>query len=116
MPSRPEARPGVDRLTEPQREARDGRTAAHAYLLDAVASSDRPVPCVEDPSGGWTSDVPAQKAAAAEKCYTCPVLEQCAAYIEAWPEPCGVWAGQQMVLGNTRPGMKPASPRGLVAR
>ena len=105
-----EARAQIDRLTATQRKAREGRRDAHSSLMEAVGDSSA-VPCIEDPEGGWTSDVPAEKDAAAQWCLACPVLAQCAAYVEAWPETGGVWAGQQMVLPHTKQAQKRPAPR-----
>lgn len=108
MTTRQKHQPGVDRLTEAQREAREGRREAHGALLAAVEASPLPVPCVEDPGGGWTSSDPRAQVVAADRCWDCPVVAQCAAYVEGWPEPGGVWAGRVMVPAPTGWPKKPA--------
>ncbi|MGP5197211.1 WhiB family transcriptional regulator [Arthrobacter rhombi] len=46
------------------------------------------------PAGSaWTADSADEQRLAAFACRGCPVLEACAAYVEAFPEPAGVWAG-----------------------
>lgn len=97
MTKRQEHQPGIERLTEAQREAREGRREAHGALLAAVETSTLAVPCVEDPEGGWTSSDPRAQAGAADRCWDCPVLAHCAAYVDSWPESGGVWAGRLMV-------------------
>lgn len=81
---------------ERPRELDAARAVGHARLLAAVRrelAAGLRVPCIENPSGGWTSGDPDETLRAAELCGSCPALAACRSYIEAHPEPAGVWAG-----------------------
>jgi hypothetical protein len=53
------------------------------------------IPCVNPKlSDWWLSDERELQEAAALACTTCPVLRDCRAYVEEWPESGGVWAAR----------------------
>lgn len=75
----------------------DARTAALHRLMAAIFEHEeagQPVPCV-DPRRGhlWLSEHHDDQEAAVHGCATCPALDTCRAYVSAFPEPTGVWAG-----------------------
>ena len=73
--------------------------ALHAALVDA-APRGTPPPCVIDPTGGWLSDDPDQRAHAATLCRGCSVLDECRAVGAG--EKFGVWAGTDRTGGGAR--------------
>ena len=80
---------------ERPREVDAARAVGHARLLAAVRRelvAGLRIPCIEDPDGGWTSSDPEATLRAAERCEACTALAACRSYIEAHPEPAGVWA------------------------
>ena len=72
----------------------------HAALVDAAPRGNIPA-CAINPDGGWLADDPHHRAAAAELCHGCPVLDPCAAVGQT--ERFGVWAG----VDRTRPPKRP---------
>jgi len=78
-----------------QQHDETARHDAHADLmghLGWLARNGTTVPCL-DHRAAWTAadDQTAQTCAAA--CLRCPALARCAAYVTAYPEPAGTWAG-----------------------
>ncbi|HLS16189.1 MAG TPA: WhiB family transcriptional regulator [Beutenbergiaceae bacterium] len=76
------------------------REAAHAQLMGALSdlrASGRTVPCMApSTSWAWTGEEDTDdgtQETAATLCLGCAGLRDCAAYIEAHPEPASVWAG-----------------------
>ena len=70
------------------------RADFHARLL-MLAEAGRPTPCVGSRHNGWwTSDLPEDAARAASECQTCAVLTLCGSFIDANPEPAGVYAAR----------------------
>lgn len=73
------------------------RLEALSELMESIhtsVESGHHVPCV-DPDRGhwWLADDRDLIEAAVFQCSTCPVSDRCRAYVEAHPEPAGVWAG-----------------------
>lgn len=74
------------------------RLAALGLLMADISrhqENGEPVPCV-DPAVGhrWLSDDRQEQEAAAHGCLTlCPAFAACESYVNAHPEPTGVWAG-----------------------
>ena len=70
---------------------------AHGQLLQVLAlhtEAGQPVPCLTDRhAGAWISDDPESMEYAATRCLACPAVQDCRAYVDAHPEPAGVWAG-----------------------
>ena len=73
------------------------RWTAHSLLMatiDDLREAGEPAPCTKrDRSHLWLSEDPAEQEAAALGCVSCPALAACWRYVDAHPEPCGVWAG-----------------------
>ena len=73
------------------------RVEAHGVLLDGLAGVVRAgaeVPCHAPGASAWLSDKRAEQGMAAALCRRgCPLLGACRAYVAAWPEPAGTWAG-----------------------
>jgi hypothetical protein len=74
-----------------------GRSTAHGALMGVVSDlreMGEPVPCTKrERSHLWLSEDPAEQEAAALGCVSCPALAACWRYVDAHPEPSGVWAG-----------------------
>ena len=95
------------RFKERPREVDAARAVGHARLLAAVQANltiGERVPCIEDPEGGWTSGNAEAAQRAAALCEICPALAACRAYIDAHPEPAGVWAGLTASARHPREG------------
>lgn len=95
------------RFKERPREVDAARAVGHARLLAVVRASlaaGLRVPCIEDPEGGWTSGDAEAVQRAVDLCDSCPALAACHAYIEAHPEPAGVWAGMTANARHPREG------------
>lgn len=60
--------------------------------LARLAEADRQTPCQADPDL-FTSDASTDRAAAARRCASCPVLTECHEYAEVAGERWHVWAG-----------------------
>jgi hypothetical protein len=98
------------RPNEPRAAARgsqrddSGRHAGHADLMGAlglVVRAGGVVPCLGR-RYVWASEDAATAAAAAAACLGCPALDACGAYVAAYPEPAGVWAGLTFKQRNQR--------------
>ena len=71
------------------------RHAAHADLmglLGALLRAGAVVPCLGK-RAEWAAADDVTADAAATACLGCPALAACAAYVAAYPEPAGTWAG-----------------------
>lgn len=75
---------------DPQRAHALGRLQA---AINDHADARETVPCHGDSSGLWISEDVDDLHAAATKCHDCPAITACAAYVQAFPEPSGTWAG-----------------------
>ena len=69
------------------------RAVFHARLL-ALADLGRPTSCVATRTSWWVSDLPDDQARAVAECQTCTVLALCGSFIDANPEPAGVYAAR----------------------
>lgn len=89
------------RPNQPRQAARgprdddQARHDAHAELMGHLGRLTRngtKVPCLDHRAVWAANDDQTQRACAAA-CLRCPALTECAAYLTAYPEPAGVWAG-----------------------
>lgn len=72
------------------------RLRAHADLmghLGWLTLHGAAIPCLVR-RDVWTASDDTSQQAAARACLDCPALAACRAYVDTYPEPEGVWAGQ----------------------
>lgn len=87
---------GAERRGPDSRAGVGVRIEAHEVLIGSasrVLASGGSVPCLGPAGASWTADCADEQRSAAVACRGCLVLEACAAYVAAFPEPAGVWAG-----------------------
>jgi hypothetical protein len=60
--------------------------------LGRLVRNGTTIPCLHH-RAAWKAGDDHTQQAAAKTCLDCPALAACAAYITAYPEPAGVWAG-----------------------
>ena len=109
-------RPGQPRHA-PRGHQHDDQTRldAHAGLMGHLAALVRDgltVPCLGH-RAAWTASEEKTAQSCAEACLTCPALAGCAAYVRAYPEPEGTWAG---TTARERAASTPAGLRQLLSR
>ena len=71
------------------------RLHAHGQLMLQLAGhldNGQQVPCTGRNRDAWTSSNPEHIEFAAAQCLACPALRACREYVDAFPEPTGVWA------------------------
>jgi Transcription factor WhiB len=71
-------------------------------LQAAVAAIGAGVPCTGPDAPLWTSEKPGERAAAADRCVTCPAIDACAVYALLAGERSNVWSGLDRA-GRRRP-------------
>lgn len=72
------------------------RTRAHGALMGHITDLDeggQHVPCLGAEGAYFTADDSEIQHGAARLCRDCPALQACGAYVAAFPEPAGAWAG-----------------------
>lgn len=73
------------------------RSTAHSRLMATIfelREVGEPTPCMNrERSHLWLSEDSSEQEAAALGCVSCPALAACWRYVDAHPEPVGVWAG-----------------------
>lgn len=69
-------------------------------VLEAALADGQQIPCLGLESGHWTSEDRDERIVAARACRSCPALEVCRAYGQAWPNERGVYGADPRI---TRP-------------
>ncbi|MCR6494237.1 hypothetical protein [Cellulomonas sp. P24] len=77
------------------------RAEFHTRLV-VLAEAGHPTPCVATRTSWWVSDLPDDQARAVAECTTCAVLGLCGSFIDANPEPAGVYAARTPIDRNPR--------------
>jgi hypothetical protein len=84
-----------------------GSVSARLVALDRLTSAiyqlrvgGEYVPCVDVERGHlWLSEDREQQEAAVHGCRSCPALNVCKGYVEAFPETAGTWGGKTIGKG-----------------
>ena len=75
--------------------------AEYQALTLTLADLDHPTPCQLDPER-WYSDERAERLAAADACWDCPVIQACGTYADAADERFGCWGGRDRTVSAAR--------------